>query len=489
MSQTPVVFSDPALGANNNFTVSNVVVGLDSGTYSYNYNPALEGGLTISAGYWANEGLVFGQLPDGSFDIFQTDGSLVSSIGPYPNSGYNGGFAGWFLSNPIVAQYAATPDLNTGHPAVPVYFNADGILSYGSAPVPSSTNSTLVVTPPIGTGPAMVTVTVEDTNGQLMAGELVTLGSIPTIAVAFGQESGLTNAMGQFTTTAVANEGILNATILATEGNNQAQEQASVMFPPPPPPTPTTTDYTQSQLSALLTNAVSSTGLTHILNHFPNGAVVETASNGPYNPVPVSPDSNGINPDMLILTKDQDTLDTSQWSHLNIIDEIPGALGIYSDAIGHNVSVYLDPQYIGVVGSNYPQVGQIVTVNNLNANTEVFGSNATLDLDSGTIIAKGGNNTFNLQSSNETIDLRLGNSNNNIVNVEQQAEQQATIQGLNSTDITNIAFQLSQAIVTFAETVKGAHITDIALPNGQNVSLNGWHDAVTFAGDPSIHYI
>jgi hypothetical protein len=46
-------------------------------------------------------------------------------------------------------------------------------------------------------------------------------------------------------------------------------------------PSPTTSDYTQSQLATLLANVVSSANLTTILNQHPNGAVVETDTDGP----------------------------------------------------------------------------------------------------------------------------------------------------------------------------------------------------------------
>jgi hypothetical protein len=98
---------------------------------------------------------------------------------------------------------------------------------------------------------------------------------------------------------------------------------AGVLHTLPPPPLATTQDYTQAGLSTLLANAVTPTELTNILNHNPNGAVVETVTGGPFNPLPEVLDANGNHPTMLLLyNSDPDLsigIDTSNFPALNTI--------------------------------------------------------------------------------------------------------------------------------------------------------------------------
>jgi len=115
-----------------------------------------------------------------------------------------------------------------------------------------------------------------------------------------------------------------------------------------------------------------------------------------------------------------------------------------------------------------------------------------------TVVVKGGGNGFILETG--TIDLKLGG--NTIVDVYNNyidiwplyaGSLNATITGLKSADL--VAFELPQSNYTIQQTTDAAgdKITKIVgSANGgyfASVTMNGWHDAVTFSGDPSIHYI
>ena len=75
-----------------------------------------------------------------------------------------------------------------------------------------------------------------------------------------------------------------------------------------------TTDYTQADLSTLLSGVLTTTELGHLLPHYLNGAVVETDTGGPYNPLPEVADSNGSAPNLLLLDGSGETIDLDNFA-------------------------------------------------------------------------------------------------------------------------------------------------------------------------------
>jgi len=84
---------------------------------------------------------------------------------------------------------------------------------------------------------------------------------------------------------------------------------------------PTTLDYTQSQLTALLTGILDASELIKIANHFPNGAIVATDTGGPYSDMTQVPDPSGNDPNLLLLEYSNETVDLSQFSQPNSLSQ------------------------------------------------------------------------------------------------------------------------------------------------------------------------
>jgi hypothetical protein len=98
------------------------------------------------------------------------------------------------------------------------------------------------------------------------------------------------------------------------------------------------------------------------------------------------------------------------------------------------------------------------------------------------LIGTGGSSTFNIgRGSNDTVTLH--DSGNNVVNVLASGSN-ASIGGLTTTDVIHFGDTFRDASIT----AKGGHTT-VAFADGQTITLIGVHDAATFGGDPSIHYI
>jgi hypothetical protein len=65
------------------------------------------------------------------------------------------------------------------------------------------------------------------------------------------------------------------------------------------------------------------------------------------------------------------------------------------------------------------------------------------------------------------------------------------ITGFQSTDILSLVQTFANSTITKTTNAEGQKITEIAFAGGfeKPVTINGWHDAVVFLGDPNIHYI
>jgi hypothetical protein len=122
------------------------------------------------------------------------------------------------------------------------------------------------------------------------------------------------------------------------------------------------------------------------------------------------------------------------------------------------------------------------------------GSTLNLDANSGstgteTVTAAGGGNTVNIGNGGADLTLHLAGG-NNIVNVN-GSQPTLNIGGIRPTDVIHFAEAsdtLANAVITKTTEGAGQHITQVAFTT-EIVTLVGWHDAVTFAGDPNIHYI
>jgi hypothetical protein len=255
----------------------------------------------------------------------------------------------------------------------------------------------------------------------------------------------------------------------------------------PSPSTPTTQDYTQTGLSTLLANAVSSTELTNILNHHPNGAVVETDTNGPYIPLPEIQDSNGNNPDILLLANSGNLVNFDNFANAHTVilqnNQHGGTDFLTLNGTGENVHLYVD-DLSSSGGGNY-----IITDNMNNNKLVISGFDTTTNVNvagSQTIVAKDGWNAFNINEGNIT--LRLGEQLNVGQNDVMLNGGNTTITGFRDPDTLYFNQPMCDATITKTLDAAGHKITEVSLV-GVNVMVNGWHDGAIFAGDPSIHYI
>jgi hypothetical protein len=116
-----------------------------------------------------------------------------------------------------------------------------------------------------------------------------------------------------------------------------------------------------------------------------------------------------------------------------------------------------------------------------------------------TIIANAGHQSVNLGSALGTETVNLNGYKDDLLNIAplpmfdgqtNPTPVQINISGIDKT--TEIDFGDTQANATITQhkaTATTAAYTTVDFASGQNVTLTGIHDAVTFAGDPSIHYI
>jgi hypothetical protein len=290
------------------------------------------------------------------------------------------------------------------------------------------------------------------------------------------------------------------------------------------PPSPTTTDYSQANLSSLLTNVLDPTDLTHILNHFSNGAVVETDTNGPYNPLPDVTDASGNQPNLLLLDTAGNLVNFDNFPSVhNVVQENADLLNhLILDGSGENEHLYLQAGGQNSIDDNMS--------NNKLTLLDTGNSGVTLNVDATnqTVVAKTGNNIIKINGDSSDITLKAaggynsiaingdvssatangGHSNIGIGTVENNmtlhigggnnivgvgiAQQSLNITGISSTDIINFTGNQTfpDATITKTTDTAGDKITEISFVGQSGITtLNGWHDAVTFAGDPSIHYI
>jgi hypothetical protein len=122
-----------------------------------------------------------------------------------------------------------------------------------------------------------------------------------------------------------------------------------------------------------------------------------------------------------------------------------------------------------------------------NVSVTILGANAVIQdgaLGTNEVFTdKAGGSTFTIGLANsETI--HLGGSANNIINVQTDPLNNATIDGVSKTDIVHFGDTFANATITTADSETTVHFA-----SGQTVTLTGVHDAATFVGDPSIHYI
>jgi hypothetical protein len=152
---------------------------------------------------------------------------------------------------------------------------------------------------------------------------------------------------------------------------------------------------------------------------------------------------------------------------------------------GDGVQAYGSNEHvtIGTGIGDGAQVGSGLT----NVAITILGANATIQdgaLGTNEVLTdKAGGSTFVIGLANsETI--HLGGGGNNIINVQGDPLNNATIDGVSKTDIFHFTDGFADATITTAN----GHTT-VAFASGQTVTLTGVHDAATFGPDPSIHYI
>jgi hypothetical protein len=253
---------------------------------------------------------------------------------------------------------------------------------------------------------------------------------------------------------------------------------------------PSTSDYTQSQLATLLANAVSSTDLTTILKNHPKGGIVETDNGGPYtSPIQQVADSNGHNPNMLLLFYNEEIVDTSSFVHLHtVIQEVASPssvtqLTLFGDSDLH---VYLQPTAVGyIILDNMNNNTLIVSGSNANVELNVLTSDSAIYGTNQTIVAREGHNAIDIGGGTSGLLLNLGGG-NNVVNIYGGIE---AIQGIGSSDTIHFDQPITAATIAKTIDAAGRHITTVSFSPTEVVTLVGWHDAATFSGDGSIHYI
>ena len=148
--------------------------------------------------------------------------------------------------------------------------------------------------------------------------------------------------------------------------------------------------------------------------------------------------------------------------------------------------------------------GAYATLNDgLGANQKLVGNggNSTFNVDQvfnqgvgpETVVANGGGNTVNIGQGNADLTIHLGSGGYNVINVN-GSQPTLTIDGEGKTDIVHFAEAsdtFASAIITHhAATTTASAYTTVQFTTTEDVTLIGApHHAVTFAGDPSIHYI
>jgi len=278
---------------------------------------------------------------------------------------------------------------------------------------------------------------------------------------------------------------------LAAANFNGVQESLT------PPPHPTTVDYTQSALNTLLTGILDSADLIKFDNHIKNGAVVETDTGGPYNPLSEVTDSTGHNPTVLMLDTSGETINFDSFASVhNAVLENGGAAQPQFTLNGSSTeNIYLQP----IPGAG---AGHLYLITDNLSTLHVFGSDGAFTLDDGgthTIVAQGGGNGFNLENGTFTLKLGgdtilpgLGGSTptaNNYVDIANfvNGPVTANITGWNATTDV-IAFQGIQSDYNIVKTTTatGQHITTVTANQSEggfaaSVTIVGWHDMATFA--------
>jgi hypothetical protein len=142
-----------------------------------------------------------------------------------------------------------------------------------------------------------------------------------------------------------------------------------------------------------------------------------------------------------------------------------------------------DSATLGTGTGDGAQIGSGLT----NVAVTILGADATMQdgaLGTNEVLTdKAGGSTFTIGLANsETI--HLGGSANNIINVQGDPLNNATIDGVSKTDIFHFTDGFANATITTA-----SGDTTVHFASGQTVTLTGTHDAATFGADPSIHYI
>jgi hypothetical protein len=250
--------------------------------------------------------------------------------------------------------------------------------------------------------------------------------------------------------------------------------------------TPTTLDYTQSELPTRL-GWLTPTQVAHFEKLYPNGAVIETDTGGPYVPVPQILDANGNAPEILYCTSNSDTVDTSQFSNLHqILLDWTGGDTVLTVEGASDEYLYIQPgapptfhinddmsnNKLVISGGNLPNSPSVVQIDAINQ----------------TLVDRTGGQTFNIENAND-VTLKLGSSGDNTVNIAALANTTFRIDGLTKTDVVNFGDTQANATITEHKAMTTAAYTTVDFASCQHVTLAGIHDAVTFAGDPSIHYI
>jgi hypothetical protein len=232
---------------------------------------------------------------------------------------------------------------------------------------------------------------------------------------------------------------------------------------------------------------LTTTELGHLLPHYLNGAVVETDTNGPYNPLPDVTDASGNQPNLLLLDASGNTIDLDNLPDVHNVVATSKAQSLTIDGATLHANLYLQP-----VGSG----GFLYQVTDNAGTLHVFGQGASLILDDGgnqVVTGKDGGNVFNAESG--VLTLKLGGDNNvaNVTPPNSSGSLNAIISGLNATDVVNFNLPQVDYSITKTTDTAGHKITEITGSAGggfnETVTMNGWHVATTFAGDPTIHYI
>ena len=390
--------------------------------------------------------------------------------------------------------------------------------------------STLVATPTtaVADGHSQVTLNIDllDHSGVPILNTVVNLTSTDAADV-FGQASLVMNAQGEATTTLTSTMAAIDTVTAIEPASGQLQTVQITFTTPAPPPTPTTTDYTQSQLSTLLANAVNSTDLTDILKNHVNGAIVETDTGGPYSSaITQVADSKGHNPGMLLLDFSGETVNTNDFSHLStIIQEVqkPGAESTLTILGSSNEHIYLQsvptsfaPGYtdfdlilndtgndhiVGGTGNDIVQLGggtdtavldgsndSIQMGSGVNQSVTLSGSNQLIMDGHGNgaiIITTGGVSDIILNGADAGEIVRLGGSNNNTVSIGNGGAGSIAVYGIAATDQLNFADTQANAAIT---KVSATEETITFADTGQSVDLHFATHAALVGVMANVHW-